>query len=212
MLVKWKWLIVGLAVVVAFGALIHGLRQPKLYKATATLMSVDGGGGGLMSALSAVPFFGGGGGSEGKLIPILKSYSLAQQVAQGADLQEYFPRLAQNKDLNDEQKLQSVAAALRGGVKPQNKDGLLHVSVIWSDPEAAAKFANLYVKHLGKFLNQRSLNVNFHVIDSAVVPSASFNKRGAKKSVMIGAGIGLFCGVFLAFFFDYLQKIRKLPA
>ena len=48
--VKRRWLIVGLALVCAFSVLAYSLMQPRLYKATATIMPVDTGGGGLASA------------------------------------------------------------------------------------------------------------------------------------------------------------------
>ena len=52
---RWK-IIVVLAVIGGMIALFNGMSQPKLYKATATLMVTDSGGGGLGAALSALQF------------------------------------------------------------------------------------------------------------------------------------------------------------
>jgi len=210
-IVKRKWLIIGLTLICAFSALVYSLMQPKLYKATATIMTVEGGGGGLASALAAVPFLGGvggGSGGEAKLAPILQSATLAMQVAQELDLEKFFPKLYQNPKLTEEEKRKTIAAKLRGGILSGSSGGVLGVSMVWSDAENAAEFANRYVEQLGKFLNKRSLNVNFQVIDPAVAPGRYF-KPQIKKNVMLAGVLGLFMGVFIAFFWEYLEKLPK---
>jgi len=209
-IVKRKWLIIGLTLICAFSALIYSRMQPKMYKATATIMPVDTGGGGLASALIAMPFLGnvGGGGGEGKLIPILGSATLARQVAQDLDLKEYFPKLADNPNLDEEHKLICAVGSLKGAIEARRSGELLAVSVIWLEPEQAAKLANHYVDQLGKFLNMRSLNVNFQMIDPAVAPGRYFKPR-IKKNVMLAGVLGLFMGVFIAFFWEYLENLPK---
>jgi len=210
-LVKRKWLIVGLTLICAFSALIYSVRQPKLYKATATIMTVEGGGGGLASALAAVPFLGGvggGSGGEAKLAPILQSATLAMQVAQELDLEKFFPEISKMASWTREQKLKSAASKLRGAVGARSLKGLLGISVLWEEPEQAAELSNCYVFQLGKFLNSRSLNVNFHVIDPAVRPW-SVSKPKTKQNVVVGTLLGLFMGVFIVFFWEYLEKLPK---
>lgn len=207
--VKWKWLILSLAIIFALGACISDMRQQKLYKATATIMIMDSGGGGLSAAMSSLSFLGGGGGgSQSQLLPILQSMALAKQVAKNIDKQKYFPLLYKDNKLTEEQKDLVVAGSLRGAVEVQSLN-LLSVSIIWKDPDQAAELVNIYVTQLGGFLNARGLNINFHVLDTATPPVAPFNKKGIKKMILPGGGIGLFVGVFLAFLLDYIKKILK---
>ncbi|MFH1581722.1 MAG: Wzz/FepE/Etk N-terminal domain-containing protein [Pseudomonadota bacterium] len=207
-IVKWKWIIIVMTLIIASGALVLNLKQPKLYKATVTLMPVGSGGGGLASALAAVPFFGGGGGGGGEatLFPILKSTTLAKQVAQSLDLQEFFPMFSPG--LSREEKIKSAAGALRGAVNAMSSEGLLNVSIIWSNPDHSAELANRYVEQLGKFLNMRSININFHVIDPAIPPSSPINRK-TKEKVMVGGIVGFFMGIFIAFSLEYLRNNSK---
>ncbi|MFC1570976.1 Wzz/FepE/Etk N-terminal domain-containing protein [Candidatus Margulisiibacteriota bacterium] len=207
-IVKRKWIVVLLVVIALFYAFFTNWRQPKLYSATATIMTVDTGGGGLSSALAGVPFLSGGksGGAESKLIPILKSATVARRVAESIDLQDASSSLSLEKDLSDEKKLQEVASALRGMIKPKLDGGLLNVTVEWYDRKQAVILANSYVVQLGKFLNQRSLNVNFHVIDPA-----DRVKRLIKNEIdiKIAAVVGLFLGVIAAILLDFLGHHPK---
>lgn len=210
--VKRRKLIIWLTVAVVLTTLIYSLLQPKMYKATASIMVVDTGGGGLASALAAVPFLGGvgggSGGGEGRLIPVLKSTALAKMVTQNLNLQELFPKLYQNVKLTEVEKMQSAAGSLQGAVEAKSVEGLLNVSIVWKEPKQAADLANRYVEQLGKFLNTRSLNVNFQVIDPAVAPLSKFKPK-TKLNVMIGGILGLFTGVFIAFFLEYLENLPR---
>ena len=206
-IVRRKTLIVGLTLICAFLALVFSLTQPKLYKATVTIMPVDTGSGGLASALAAVPFLavGGSSGGEAKLMPILESNSLATGVAQGLDINLYLPKLAKDDKMTVAEKTRSFANCLRQAVEAKSRAGLLNVSIIWPKPEQAAFLANRYVEQLGKFLNNRSLNVNFQTIDLAVSPMAKFKPR-TKLNTIVGLVLGLFIGIFVAIFLEYLKK------
>ena len=51
---KYKWVIIGLCSVSVIAALIFGLRSPKIYESTATILTPkEGGGGNLLAALGA---------------------------------------------------------------------------------------------------------------------------------------------------------------
>lgn len=209
-IVNRKWLIVGLAFVCALSAFIYSVRQPKFYRATATIMTVEGGGGGLVSALSAVPFLSGG-SAGGKLVPILKSKNLANKVAANVDLPAFFPNLLDNNSNSDNVNnlvKRSIVNSFRGAIQPSSSQGLLNITVIWHDPDQAAELANMYVKELGKFLNERSLNVNFHIIDIAIPPSSYFKPK-PRATMLFGGGIGLFIGIFIAFLLQYLEKLSN---
>lgn len=206
------WKIIALVGVIAASiGLYQGVKQPKLYKATATIMVTDSGGGGLGSALSAMSFLGGGGasGGEGKLTPILKSRALAKEVAKSLDLNILDPKLANNLELTQEEKMQAFASRLNGAVEAKmGTSGLFEISMTWNNPKMAAELANKYVEGLGRFLNSHALNINFQSIDPALPPQGAFN-RNPKQNALVGLGIGLFAGALMAFSLEYWLKIKK---
>jgi uncharacterized protein involved in exopolysaccharide biosynthesis len=204
----WK-LVVIIALISAGIAFVQSIRQPKLYRATATIMIVDSGGGGLASALSAMPFLSGGGlgGGEAKLTPILQSLALAKQVAKNLDKQKYFPQLYLNNKLSDEQRENIIAGSLQGAVEEKSQS-LYNVSIVWQNPEHAAELANIYVEELGKFLNTRGLNINFQSIDPAIPPDTPFNNKINSK-IGIGFGVGSVIGCFMAFFLEFLGNLLR---
>jgi len=210
-LIKRKWIIVGITILFSLVALVVSLQQPYLYRATTTIMPVDSSGGGLTAALSVVSFLGGGtGGGDGieRLSPILQSETLSKQVAQALDISKYFPELAGNAKLSETEKIIAVSGILRGAISFTTPAGLYGVTIIWSDPVQAAELANLYVKELANFLNSRSLNINFQVIDPATAPKARFSPK-IRTNVMLGAVLGLFSGVFLSFLCEFVGPILK---
>ena len=207
---KRKWLIISLCIVSALLTLIFSLSQNKMYRATATIMSTESGGGGLSAALSAMPFLGGGGGSgaENKLIPILKSKTLAKNVVADFNLMEVAYK-GKVPRVSSEQKLEGAGGILQGAIDAKtSSSGLLEISIIWTDPKIAAEIANNYISELGKFLNSRSLNVNFQVIDPAVPPLQKFKPKTV-QNVLISAVLGIFIGIFIAFFMEYLDNIKN---
>lgn len=206
-IVKFKQIIIWTTILGGLLALIYGVRQPKMFKATTSIMVVESGAGGLSSALSSFGFGGGAGmsGGEGKITPILKSNSLAKQVASNLDLNKYFPKMSE-KISNESEIIGSVAGSLRGAVEAKSAEGLLNVSINWPKPDEAAELANTYVKQLGVYLNSHALNVNFQVIDPAVPPRAPYNKN-TKNNVMIGLLAGIFAGTLIAFLLEYREKI-----
>lgn len=206
---KNKYIIIGLALVLAFSFLVYNLTKPKLYKATASLMIVETSGGGLASALTAVPFLSGGiaKGSEARLMPIVRSNALALDVLSSLSPEEYFPELAQSTNYKPKEKEQIMAEALQGAVEPEISEGLFKIAVAWTDPVKAAKLSNLYVSSLGRFLNLRSMNINFQVIDQALPPKNPFKPK-VKRSAILGGFLGLFLGIFYSFFLEYFNKLR----
>ncbi len=204
-IVKWKKLIVGLTIMIALGVFIYGLSQPKLYRATATIMVVDTSGGNLASVASL--FGRGGGGGDEKIFPILKSAKLANQVAHNLDLNKFSAIIPKNQELSDEERIKGLAGRLRGAINPINSEGLLNVTIDWPTKDAA-EIANAYVKQLGRFLSSQSLNINFHVIDPAVAP-ASRIKANTGLNMIVAGIFGLFTGVFISFFLEYLQNLPK---
>ncbi|MFA5839242.1 MAG: Wzz/FepE/Etk N-terminal domain-containing protein [Candidatus Margulisiibacteriota bacterium] len=182
-----------LSIVIIFGlfSLIYSYLQPKLYKASSTILLVDTGTGGLASALAAVPFLSGGmsgAGSDLKIIPILKSATLAKSVSTATNIKSY-------------EKLMSAVDAER------DISGLLTIFVEWPNPNEAAIIANAYVEQLGKFLNNRSLNINYLAIDQAIAPKNIFKPK-IKQDFIIACIAGLFFAVSLSFFLNFVEKSK----
>jgi len=206
---RWK-LIVSLIVIFAVIALVYSLNLPKLYRASVSIMPVDASMGSLASVVASLPFVGGasGGGGESRLTAILGSYALAKQVAASLDRNDYFPRLMNDRSMKDPDREKAIAGGLQGSIMSRSEDGLMIISATWTDADRAAGLANLYVKELGKFLNQRSMNVNFQVIDPATPPEARFSPK-IRPMVFLAGVVGCLAGIFLAFFLEYLPIMIK---
>jgi uncharacterized protein involved in exopolysaccharide biosynthesis len=207
---RWR-MIVLIGAVAALIGLYQGMSQPKLYRATATVMPTDSGGGSLGSALSLFGGFSGGGGSagEGKLIPILKSRTLANEVAKSFDINIINPKLASDAKLSEAEKTQALAGSLNGAIEAKmGTSGLLEITATWREPKMAAEIANKYVEGLGRFLNLHALNINYQLIDPAIPTGDPFNKK-IGLNAGIGLILGLFLGVFLAFFQEYWERPSK---
>ncbi len=210
-IVKRTRIIIGLVILCSLAALIVTLQQPHLYRASATIMPMDSSGGGLSAALSAVGLIGGGNVSSGnfeKLEPILQSETLANQVARSLDRPLFFPKLAGETGLPEPAKLKIMSETVRGAVNLTPQGAVYSVTAVWTDPDRAAELANLYVKELGKYLNSRSFNLNFQVIDPATPPEARFSPK-IRPNVMLAAVVGGLVGIFLAFVLEFLPVFLK---
>ncbi len=209
---KRKWVIIFLAILFMVLAFVYTRSQTKMYKTTATLLITGSGGAGLASVFSAGGILGGepGAGQAGPIIPILKSKSLARNVARHFSFNELFKmyNLKNASQLTDERKLKMATQAINGSIQALFKDGLINITVDWSDPNLAAQIANVYIDELGVFLNTRSLNMNFQKIDLAEPSSAPY-KPQKTKNIFVGGLLGLFSGLFVAFFMEYWQRIGK---
>jgi uncharacterized protein involved in exopolysaccharide biosynthesis len=203
---RWR-IIIFIGIIAAIIDLYQGGSQPKLYKATATIMPTDSGGGGLGSALSL--FGSAGSAGEGKLVPILKSRALAKEVVKIIDINFINHTLANDTQFSAENKIQLLAGELQGALEAKTgTSGLLEITATWKDPKIAAEVANKYVGALGRFLNSRALNINYQLIDPALPPGAPFNKK-TRQTTFVSLLIGLFSGTVLAFFLEYWKKIKK---
>jgi len=210
---KRKWLIISLVLVFAFFSFVFSLGKPKMYEATATILLVDNSGGGLASALSVFSIAGiSGGKDDSKLLLILKSRALAEQLAARLDFSEIIKDNLSNSlkklDVSEQQSI--LTSHLQSSVKgQQTSNGAILISVVWPEPEMAAKLANLYVEELGKFFNKRSFNINFQMIDSALAPSGPINTSQRKQAILVGAIWGGILGIVGAFILESLGKVRS---
>ncbi len=210
---KYKFLVLFVAFISVIISFVLSSRQPVIYKAEATIMPLGSSAGGLSSALSSISFLTGGGGGGGiDFDAILKSRALAKMVARDEELnliQVFDTRnsLAKNdkwENLKAEEKVLSIAQSIQGSIKATPKNGLIVVSFDWNEPKLAAAIVNAYIEKLAQFFNAKGITNNFDLIDEALVPRAP--AKDTKKNLLIGFGIGLFVGVFFAFFIEYLRK------
>lgn len=149
-------LIVVLYVIAVLASMGYSLWTPKIYEATATILTPDervGRSLGLATALAtsgvsqAVP-----GGSLPSLTPqrdmfvsVLKSRTMAQDVVQRFDLQERY----QAPFLSD-----AIRYLYGMTTVPLSKDGVISVKVQETDPQLAAAIANFYVAHLDQMITR----------------------------------------------------------
>lgn len=149
-------LIVVLYVIAVLASMDYSLWTPKIYEATATILTPDervGRSLGLATALAtsgvsqAVP-----GGSLPSLTPqrdmfvsVLKSRTMAQDVVQRFDLQERY----QAPFLSD-----AIRYLYGMTTVPLSKDGVISVKVQETDPQLAAAIANFYVAHLDQMITR----------------------------------------------------------
>lgn len=168
--VKGRWKLIGAFVaVVTSVAIVWSFSLPKLYKASATIMPVGSGGGGFASlagqlgglgALMGVGIGGGGVSPGQKLMVLLNSRSLAEQIIKKDNLfPVFFPTVPDQVELINKQ----TVGFLQGHMKfseDKKGGGVIMVSAQFEDPKLAAKVVNVYIDGLQEFINESSLTAS----------------------------------------------------
>jgi uncharacterized protein involved in exopolysaccharide biosynthesis len=163
---RWRIiaLIFGISVIIAS---IASLFMTPIYQATTTIMPIESSGGGLSSALQSIqslesiPFVGGmvsgfGGASADKLIAVLKSRTLAEDVIRSLELINLLFKDSPQKP----PALQTFVRSFTGIIKiTDDRKGLINISVNYKDREIAADIANQYTASLQKFINENALSM-----------------------------------------------------
>ncbi|MFA5876173.1 MAG: Wzz/FepE/Etk N-terminal domain-containing protein [Candidatus Margulisiibacteriota bacterium] len=206
-ILRRKWLIVGIALLFAVSAFSQSIKQPKLYKASATLMFMDSSMGSLAMVSSLFGGAGPRGSVEDKVISILQSKNLARQVFDNMDRQAYFPELFNNNHVIEKDQLENYVSRVRGAISVK-QGNLFCVSAVWTDPQKAADLVNFYIDQLGKFINFKSMGINFMVVDPAEKPLVKCSPH-VIRSVMVATIFGLFLGILLALVLEYIWEIKK---
>ncbi len=159
---RWKivaW-IFGVSVITA--GVISLLMSP-IYRAKTTLMPLESSGSQLSAAmrnLGSLPFVGGmvpsiGGASADKLVAVLQSRTLAEDVIRALDL----IKVLFEEDRDEPPTIQDAVRSLTEATKiTDDKKGLISVSVEYKDPGIAADIANQYTIALQRFLNENALS------------------------------------------------------
>lgn len=92
--------------------------------------------------------------------------------------------------------LEMAAKSLRAGIVRSfvTKNGSIAISASMRDPDIAAKLVNTYLEELSVFFNEKGINMNFNIIDSArppLFPSAP----NLNKNLTLSMGIAFFFGL-----------------
>ncbi|UCG66666.1 MAG: hypothetical protein JSW12_06525, partial [Deltaproteobacteria bacterium] len=161
---RWKiiaW-IFGVSVVTAG---VISLLMTPIYRAKTTLMPLESSGSQLSAAmrnLGSLPFVGGmvpriGGASADKLVAVLKSRTVAEDVINALDLID----VLFEEDRDEPPTLQDAVRLLSEGMTEvtDDKKGLISVSVEHKEPKLAADIANQYTIALQRFLKENALSM-----------------------------------------------------
>ena len=161
---RWK-IIAGIFVISVVTAAIISLLMTPIYQAKATLMPVESSGGRLSGALqnlSSLPFVGGmvpgiGGASASKLVTVLNSRTLAEDVIHALNLTRIFFKDKKDKPPSLEDAVESLTDITK--IADDKKGGVISISVEYKDPKIAADIANHYTTVLQKFINENTLSM-----------------------------------------------------
>ena len=157
---RWKIIAVIFLTSVVTAAIVS-LRMTEIYQAKATIMPIESSGGQVSAALrslDSLPFVGGlvpsiGGG---KLVTVLKSRTMAEDVIQALDL----IKILFEEPQDEPPSLQDAVRSLTGITEiTDDKKGLISIAVEYKDPEIAADIANQYPIELQRFLSENALSM-----------------------------------------------------
>ena len=161
---RWK-IIAGIFVISVVTAAIISLLMTPIYQAKTTIMPVESSGGRLSGALQnlgSLPFVGGmvpgiGGASATKLVAVLKSRTLAEDVIHALNLTRIFFKDKKDKPPSLEDAVESLTDITK--IADDKKGGVISISVEYKDPKIAADIANHYTTVLQKFINENTLSM-----------------------------------------------------
>jgi tyrosine-protein kinase Etk/Wzc len=161
---RWKIIAVIFWTAVVAAAVVSLLMTP-IYQAKATLMPVESSGSQMSAALrslGSLPFVGGmvpgiAGASGDKLVAVLKSRTVAEDVIKALDL----IRMLFEEPQDEPPTLQDAVRVLSEGMTEitDDKKGLISIAVEYKDPELAAAIANRYAVALQLFLSENALSM-----------------------------------------------------
>lgn len=161
---KRRWIIALSFLTSVITAAIVSLLMTPIYKSKATIMPIESSGSQVSAALrslGSLPFMGGmvpgiAGASGDKLVAVLKSRTIAEDVIKTLDL----IRVLFEEPQEEPPTLQDAVRSLSGMTEiSDDKKGLISVAVEYKDPEIAADIANQYTLELQRFLNENALSM-----------------------------------------------------
>ena len=161
-LLRYRWLIIGLTAVAAIGVVgysIYSLRLPpeesplpNRYRATAILLVGEGSDGGMEAVLESLGLQnpGGGAATSGRMVlEVLRSRSFTDRIIERNDMVEYYGM----QNANRTRRRQVVHA--NAGFNHDTRTGLLTISYDDIYPEYAKQVANSIVDELDEWYRTR---------------------------------------------------------
>ncbi len=205
-----RWLILALVAAATTATLVVTLKTPKTFTAQTTIMPLgQERAGGLASALSGS--LGGALGIENpsdKLVAVLQSRTVAGMVVEGLGLDTVLAQAMGRKPTRDEaiEAMQKGVVKVSGGTR-----GVITVRAEWRDPALAAAIANATVSAAGRFLNERSISMNFQVLDEAVPPAKKSGPR-VRVNVAVAMVLSALTALMIVFVREYIRGVRERHA
>lgn len=159
------WIIALIFFASVVTAAIVSLHMTPIYQAKVTLMPIESSGSQVsvaLRSLESLPFVGGmlpnvGGASASKLVTVLNSRTMTEDVIHALDLIKVLFEGPQDEPPT----LQDAVKALATGMTEitEDKKGLISVAVEYKDPKIAADIANQYTIELQRFLCENALSM-----------------------------------------------------
>jgi len=195
-MIKSRWMLFSFFVIAVVMAYFFYWTTPRSYTAEATIFPMAGSNTGVAEFLA-----GTGLGmltyAETKaniILVALNSQTLAENVLNKFDIADLI--LNKPKSGLKPTDLEMAARVLRSGIirAGVTRNGSISVSATLSDPDKAAKLVNTYLEELSVFFNQKGINMNFNIIDSARPPLLP-SSPDLMKNLIISLGIAFFFGL-----------------
>ncbi len=165
---KGKWFVLLVATVSLGVSLYRSLQKKPIYHAEATLAPVDAGGSASagippsLGGLAALAGIGGGSANSSNLtsaLAIARSKTFAMQFIEKRGLMPKLNESIRNpKHPMDSLSLLDAAIILQGHVTVAMANGLVVLTVRWSDPETAAEWANWLSEYLNVYLRSKAIS------------------------------------------------------
>ena len=172
-LLKHKWMIFSVVFAAGIIAVAASLLMTDIYRSECTIVPIEQEKASLSSRLSALGGFGamvasqvgiGGAGSLEKFEVVLKSRELTNGLVEKHKLMPVIFEDSWNEKtkawkVEEPPTLQDAYKSMQGmlEIKPDKKNGVLKLGVIFPDPAVARRLLEYYVDGMSEFLRQQSL-------------------------------------------------------
>ncbi|NQU17443.1 MAG: hypothetical protein HQ564_05180 [Candidatus Saganbacteria bacterium] len=206
---KYKYLILAFVLVSVVLSAVRFREGPKQYEASAKVLIIQERSSNFERNLAYL-FRGGRGSEGGALGAIIKSRSLAENVAQEFDLKVLFAKRwdeeTQEWDKGESPTLAMAANRVASRISYKISNNVLDISAVTNDPALSALIANTYVKKLQEYAFKNSINISLNILDLALPPQSAERSSSRSKLVVFAAIMSLMTGIMFAFFINYLKK------
>ena len=196
-----RWIIIGLFFISVISTMFVGLKSPKIYESTASVLPPE------MGESSArrlsvpgfiaerIPSLSGGPTPTNIIVAMLKSKRMAEDIVRRFNLKEFY-----NVDY-----LADAIRAIQEATKIEvSKESLISVTVESPDPKLAADIANFYVENLDVMNEELKISTTkpiVRILDIAK-PAPRKSKPRIRTNMMVSGVISLFVAIFIVFLLE----------